>query len=257
VHELRSSRFATAVFLAILFIAMPVYAEVSKEFKGEVEWTTSGERLFAALAERLDPDSMEMVLDEEPGEDGSLRHMYLLVKGARFGAFRLEEMALETRFGKFNPVSEWVDAESIKVEEILSGNFAATVLEGDINSALREQIDENWENVRVEIRPGGIFARGYYVVRGSISLKILVELSTALEVRSRKVWLKDYSLFVNNAEKTSIVEQAVRDLQPVVDLEDFVFPLNIDSLDLGGNSVKLSTRTPPQIFEGIRYLYSR
>jgi hypothetical protein len=257
VHELRSSRFATVVFLAILFIAMPVYAEAPKEFKGEVEWTTSGERLFAALIERLDPDSMEMALDEEPRDDGSVRHMFVRVKGARFGAFRLEEMALETSFSKFNPVSEWVDAESIRVEEILSGNFTASVLESDINAALKDQIDENWQNVRVEIRPGGIFARGYYVVRGSISLKILVELSTGLEVRSKKVWLKDYSLFVNNAEKTSIVEQAVRDLQPVVDLEDFVFPLNIDSLDLGGRSVKLTTRTPPKAFDGIRYVYSR
>ncbi|HDQ93250.1 MAG TPA: DUF2993 domain-containing protein [Synergistetes bacterium] len=254
---MRSSRFMIAVFLTILFAVLPVYAEAPKEFKGDVKWTTSGERLFAALVERLNPDSMEMSLDEEPKEDGSVRHMYVLVKGARFGAFRLEEMALETRFSKFNPVSEWVDAESIRVEEILSGNFAARVLESDINAALKEQIDEDWQSVRVEIRPEGIFARGYYVVRGSISLKILVELSTGLEVRSKKVWLKDYSLFVNNAEKTSIVEQAVRDLQPVVDLDDFVFPLNIDSLDLSGRSVQLTTRTAPKPFEGIRYVYSR
>lgn len=237
-------------FFALLFVvvlALPCHA-------GD----TSGELLFGALVERLNPDVMEMVVDEEPTEDGKVRHMYIKVQGARFGGFRLDEMSLETFFSKFNPVSQWEDAESIAVEDIMSGKFAATVREGDINSALKEEIgDEHWEKVHVDIRPEGLFVRGYYVTGGSVSLRILVELSTNLEVRSKKIWLKDYTLSVNNAEKTGLVEEAVRDLQPVVDLEGFVFPLSVDRIEMGEDSVRLETKTEPQSFDGITFRYRR
>lgn len=248
---------AAFVLLLVASFALPCGADDAREYKGSVTGDTSGELLFGALVERLNPDSMEMVVDEEPSEDGKIRHMYLKVNGARFGAFRLEEMRLETAFSKFNPVSQWKDAESIAVEDIMSGNFTATVREGDINSALKEQMDDNWQDVRVEIRPKGLFAKGYYVVGGSVSLKILVELSTKLEVRSKKIWLKDYTLSVNNAEKTDLVEDAVKDLQPVVDLEDFVFPLSVDRIEMDNKSIKLVTKTLPESFDGIMFKYQR
>ncbi len=249
---------AVFVLLLVTTFALPCSADKVREYKGSVTGDTSGELLFGALVERLNPDSMEMIVDEEPSEDGKVRHMYLKVGGATFGAFRLEEMCLETSFSKFNPISQWKDAESIVVEDIMSGNFTATVREKDINSALKEQIgDDHWRSVHVDIRPEGLFAKGYYVTGGSVSLKILVELSTKLEVRSKKIWLKDYTLSVNNAEKTGLVEDAVRDLQPVVDLEDFVFPLSVDRIEMGEESIKLVTKTLPRSFDGIMFKYQR
>ncbi|GAB6280652.1 MAG: DUF2993 domain-containing protein [Thermovirga sp.] len=245
------------VLLLAASFALPCGADIAREYKGSVTGDSSGEVLFGALVERLDPDSMEMVVDEEPSEDGRVRHMYIKVQGARFGGFRLEEMVLETAFSKFNPISQWKDAESIVVEDIMSGNFTATILEEDINSALKEQIGDHWRGVLVDIRPDGLFARGYYVTGGGVSLKILVDLSTKLEVRSKKIWLKDYALSVNNAEKTGLVEEEVRNLQPVVDLEDFVFPLSVDRIEMGEKSVKLVTKTAPQSFDGIRFKYDR
>ncbi|MDO9509614.1 MAG: hypothetical protein Q7I97_09825 [Thermovirgaceae bacterium] len=253
---MKSAKYAVALLLS-LSLALPAVAGDVKDFKGSVEGTSAGAVLFGALVERLDPDSMEMVLDEEPSEDGKVRHMYLEIKGAHFGSFRLDEMSLETMFNKFNPVAEWSDPEKISVENIMAGNFSATVCEADINKALSEKIDENWKNVQVDIKPEGLFARGYYVVKGSVSLKILVELSTGLEVRSRKIWLNNYKLFVNNAEKTSIVKDAVKDLQPVVDLEDFVFPLNVDRIEMGSDTIRLVTKTAPKPFAGVMFKYNR
>ena len=126
-----------------------------------------------------------------------------------------------------------------------------------IRSSRSEIGDDHWRNVHVDIRPEGLFARGYYVTGGSVSLKILVELSTKLEVRSKKIWLKDYSLSVNNAEKTALVEEAVKDLQPVVDLEGFVFPLSVDRIEMGETSIKMVTKTMPQSFDGIMFKYKR
>ena len=62
---------------------------------------------------------------------------------------------------------------------------------------------------------------------------------------------------MNNAEKTGLVEEEVRNLQPVVDLEDFVFPLSVDRIEMGEKSVKLVTKTAPQSFDGIRFKYDR
>ena len=254
---MKLTRTVFVLLFAFVFV-LPCDAGSTREFTGSVSGETSGEMLFGAFVERLDPDSMEMIVDEEPSADGKVRHIFIKVQGARFGAFRLEEMILETAFSKFNPVYQWRDAGSIVVEDIMSGNFSAKVCEGDINSALKEQIaNDHWRGICVDIRPEGLFARGYYVTGGSVSLKILVELSTKLEVRSKKIWLKDYTLSVNNDEKTALVEEAVRDLQPVVDLEDFVFPLSVDSIEMGAGSVRLATKTLPKPFAGISFKYRR
>lgn len=159
-------------------------------------------------------------------------------------------MSLEAVFSKFNPVSQWKDAESIIVEDIMSSNFTATVLERDINSALKELIDDHWRGVLVDIRPRGAVHKRILCHWGSVSLNIFVDLSTMFEVRSKKIWLKDYTLSVNNAEKTGLVEEAVKDMQPVVDLEGFVFPLNVDRIEMGEESIKLVTKPLPQSFGG-------
>jgi hypothetical protein len=250
-------RKVAGAFLLVAVFSLPGHAGDVREYRGTVPWGSPGEKLFSALASRLDPDAMEMILDEEPSPDGRIRHMYINVKGARIGGFRLDELSLETAFSRFNPVLQWMDPESVVLEEIMSGNLSAAVLEKDINSALKEHVDDNWQSVKVEISPEGLSARGYYVVRGSVSLKILVELSTGLEVRGKKVWLKDYTLSVNNAEKTDLVRDAVKDLQPLVDMEDFVFPVNVDRIETAKGSVRLFTRTAPRPFGGIRYLYQR
>lgn len=244
-----------AMVILVLFAASTCWAGPTYSYNGAVEEETRGAVLFNYLVQRLNPESMEMVIDQEPDDEGNIRHLYLKVNGANFGGFRVKALSLETMFSRFSPPSTWGNGKEIELEDAMTGHFAASVTEADVNTALKGQLDDNWKDVVVDFRNGEIFAKGYYLVRGTISLKILVELFTGLEVRAKQIWLKDYRLEVNNAEKTDIVRDAVKDIQPLVDLSDFVFPLDVQKLDITDGGLALSTRVPPTGFDGIKYCY--
>jgi hypothetical protein len=137
----------------------------------------------------------------------------------------------------------------------MQGYVNATVKEEDINRALLDHTDEHWKDVMVDVRPGELFARARYHVQGAVSLKILVEVSTGLKMTGRQVWLDNYRLEVNNAEKTSVIRDDIDKLQPILDMEEFVFPLDLREITMDDEKIVFASRVEPKVFEGIRYVY--
>jgi hypothetical protein len=89
-------------------------------------------------------------------------------------------------------------------------------------------------------------------------LTLLAEVKTGLEIRQGKeLWLKDVELKINHDEQTDAVRQAIRDIQPVVDIRDFPFPVTLAVLSVDDQKLRISTRTPPKPFEGILLRYVR
>ncbi len=252
---MRKIRFALAL---VLLLIMPVYCSAADILidLNDREHNDPSALLFKTLLTRLDPESMTMVLDAEPASDGTVRHLYLDVKGAAFDGFRLESLRVETVFGKFNPVKEWKEGREIIVEDVMQGYVHAIAREMDMNQALLDMADEHWKDVKVDLRPGELFLKARYHVKGSVSLKILVEISTGLKIIGKQVWLDNYILEVNNAEKTSVIKDEIDKYQPLIDLEGFVFPLDLKEIIIDKEKIVFSSRVEPKSFDGIRYLYN-
>ena len=138
----------------------------------------------------------------------------------------------------------------------MQGYVHAIVREKDMNQALLDLADEHWKDVKVDLRPGELFLKARYHVKGSLSLKILVEISTGLKIMGRQVWLDNYMLEVNNAEKTSVIKDEIEKYQPLIDLEGFVLPLELKEIIIDKEKIVFSSRVEPKPFDGIRYVYN-
>lgn len=251
---MRKIRFGLVLLFLLIIPALCFAAEISIDLN-DTEHKDASALLFKDLLSRLDPEAMTMVLDGEPSDDGTIRHLYLDVKGATFSGFRLDTLTMETVFGKFNPVEEWKEGSEILVEDVMQGYVHAIVKEKDINKALLDQTDDHWKDVMVDVRPGELFARARYHVKGAVSLKILVEVSTGLRMTGKQVWLDNYRLEVNNAEKTSVIKEEIEKLQPVLDLKEFVFPLDLKEITMDHEKIVFASSVEPQPFKGKKYVY--
>ena len=230
-----------------------------REFTGAFTPATNGEKLLSLLVSLTDPETLELHLDEEPDDRGNVRNMYFLVKGANVGGFRIERLALEASFVEFTPPSEWnPDGDDpIGVKNVLRSNIEAVILERDINAALAKASGDDWHGVSVDLKPGTINARGYYTVKNP-GLTLLAEVKTGLEIRrGKELWLKDVLLKINHDEQTNVVRDAIDEIQPVVDLRDFPFPVTLAVLSVDEETLRISTRTPPKAFSGITLGYRR
>jgi hypothetical protein len=243
------------VLLLILTVAGCSRGEEINITPDDTEHNEASALLFKDFIRRLDPEGMTMILDGEPSEDGMVRHLYIDVDGACFSGFRLDDLRIETVFGQFNPVSEWTDGREVQLQDVMQGYVNAIVKEKDINRALLDHTDEHWKDVMVDVRPGELFVRARYHVQGAVSLKILVEVSTGLQMTGKKVWLDNYRLKVNNAEKTSVIRDDIDKLQPILDMEEFVFPLDLREITMDDEKIVFASRVEPKVFEGIRYVY--
>jgi hypothetical protein len=239
------------VLLLILTVAGCSSGEEINITPDDTEHNEASALLFKDFIRKLDPEGMTMILDGEPSEDGMVRHLYIDVDGACFSGFRLDDLRIETVFGRFNPVSEWANREEVELQDVMQGYVHATVREEDINRALLDHTDEHWKDVMVDVRPGELFARARYHVQGAVSLKILVEVSTGLKMTGRQVWLDNYRLEV----KTSVIRDDIDKLQPILDMEEFVFPLDLREITMDDEKIVFASRVEPKVFEGIRYVY--
>lgn len=245
----------------LLIVPSPLTAaqEDVREFEGSFTPATNGEKLLSLLVSFTDPEALELHLDEEPDDQGNVRNMYILVKGADLGGFRIEHLALEASFVEFTPPSQWnPDADDpIGVKNALRSNIEAVILEKDINAALAKASGDDWHGVSVDLKPGAINARGYYTIKNP-GLTLLAEVKTGLEIRlGKELWLKDVLLKINHDEQTDVVRDAINEIQPVVDLRDFPFPVTLAVLSVDEESLRLSTRTAPKAFSGITLSYRR
>ncbi len=255
--------FLPVISLLALLLLVPSQLSAAsgtlREFEGAFTPSTNGEKLLSLLVSLTDPDSLDLCLDAEPDDQGNVRNMYFLVKGANVGGFRIERLALEASFVEFTPPSQWnPDADDpIGVKNVLRSNIEAVILEKDINAALARATGDDWHGVSVDLKPGTINARAYYTIKNP-GLTLLAEVKTGLEIRlGKELWLKDVLLKINHDEQTNVVRDAIDEIQPVVDLRDFPFPVTLAVLAVDEQSLRISTRTAPKTFSGITLGYRR
>ena len=213
--------------------------------------------LFRLFQDRFTPEEMTLVVDGHPDESGRVRHIFLDVRGAVVDGMRLDHIAVEAFDAQFNDPREW--QEELTVLSMLAIYAQATILEEDLNARLREkQIgddDAHWQRIGVDFHEGGVHAEGVYRAQFLFTFDILIEIDGQFDlVRGRQVWLSDYTLKLNRREiPQALAKRAVGQLQPILDLDRFIFPLRLASITQDDDRACLRSRHLPTRFEGITY----
>lgn len=240
-----------------LVVATP--AGAADTFRGTVPRETPEEALVAWFVQTLQPETLTLVLDGPPAPDGDIRHFYLAAEGARYEGIRISSVELEGMFVQCNPRSEWTTDRGPAIRSALKGSIRAVLTEKDLNDFLLQATlddgDGRWSNFRLKLSPGSLYAKGYYRPE-DVGMKILVELEGPLKLdEGTKIRLDDYSLKVNNAEKSSSIKRSIEKAQPLIDFSTFVLPVRLATLDTGGHRLLIASRVPPRSFDGTTYRY--
>ncbi|MDI9388791.1 MAG: DUF2993 domain-containing protein [Synergistota bacterium] len=245
-----------ALTLALVLLAASPFPASSAEGS-----ETNGERLVRFFVDEFHPETMSMIIENEPEDDGLVREMFLDVTGCDIGGVRIDSLKLRAVGVSFTPPSEW-EREPPDIREILNVHAFARITESDLNKNLLEKQfgdDDEWHNLQVRISPDGIYARGNYHVRVLFTLDILIEIFSKFKiVDMQQVWLDDYTLRVNRVDVPGfITDKAISQIQPLLDLGKFVFPLRLSSIVFEQGSMTIASRVIPEPFEGIVYEYTR
>jgi len=243
--------------------AAAAFAEEAPRISAEAEVRPASKILFENFLRELTPEKLTMIVDEEPDATGRIRRLYLDMQGPRIGGVRVEYMRVEALDVQCNPVEEWTrETETpIEVRSVLMAYTEAAITEKDINDDLiRKQIgedDANWKKLSLDFSSEGLYARGYYHVKFLFSLDILIELRGKLGIREGKqIWLEEYGFKLNRVDVPDfLADRAVAQLQPILDLGRFLFPVRLETLVMDDEKVRLAGRVLPQRFEGIVYTY--
>nr|WP_321502605.1 hypothetical protein [uncultured Dethiosulfovibrio sp.] len=249
------------LFLFVAFSCFFPFRAYTQErlFSGSVDVTGPETSLLRWLVDVTGPESARMILDGPIGADGKIRHLYFEAVGPTLEGLRVESLSVETVFTDFGPLSTWTDRGPSEIREVVMGYFDSTMTDSDINGFLKGMTmkgDEgDWESISVKFIPGGLSALGYYNLRNP-GLKLKVELDGRLVLRDRsEIWLDRYIFKVNNDDQSSVVESALEKVQPIVDMKNFIFPVQLQTLDLQKGRMRLATRVLPKPFDGISLVY--
>lgn len=220
-----------------------------------------GELLLRHFVGEFAPEKMTMIIDEEPDPAGYVREIYMDITGCLIGGVRMDSLKVKAVGVQMNLPEEWGE-KGLDVREILNVHAFAKILEKDLNDNLLSKEfgdDDHWNNLQVDMRPEGIYARGNYLVTMLFRLNILIEIFSRFKiVDSQQVWLDDYTLRVNRVDVPQfITDQAVEKIQPLLDLRKFIFPLKLNSIQYGEDSLTITSRVLPEPFEGIVYEFKR
>jgi len=257
---MNSFKKAINIFITII-IALLAFA-ISIPASAQEENAPASQKLYEAFIEGLKPEKMELILNQEPDENGKVGHIYLNLTGCNIGGVRVAHLAIEAIDVGFTPPSTW-DTESPDVRNMLDIKAKATILEEDVNKALlSEEFGDNdghWHDLLLDFRDGGLYVRGYYLTKFLFRLDILIELEGRFEIhKGKELWLADYVMRVNKVDlPKSITEKAISQIQPVIDLNEFIFPLTLDKIEQTEDKVTLASRLDPEPFEGIKYTYEK
>jgi len=216
-----------------------------------------GKLLLRHFVSEFAPERMTMIVDEEPDNTGYVRDIYLDIAGCVIGGVRMDSLRVRAMGVQMNPPGEW-EKKGLDAREILSVHAFARILEKDLNDNLLSKEfggDDHWSNLQVDMRPDGIYARGNYLVTVIFRLNILIEIFSRFKiVDMQQVWLHDYTLKVNRVDVPQfITDQAVEQIQPLLDLRKFVFPLKLHSIEYDEYSLTITSRVLPEAFQGIVY----
>ena len=220
-----------------------------------------GEKLLQHLVEEFRPEKLHMVLENEPNDNGLIRELFLDVAGCDIGGVRIDSLKMRATGVTLNPPALW-EQEGLDAREVLNVHAFARITERDLNeNLLQKQFgdDDAWHNLQVQMTPEGIYARGNYHVRVLFTLNILIEIFSKFKiVDMQQVWLDDYTLRVNRVDVPGfITDNAVSQIQPLLDLSKFVFPLRLSSITFDEGSMTIASRVMPEAFEGIVYEYEK
>ena len=236
--------------LAVFFpLPLPVHAQDTNQITSEM--------LFDAFLSGLHPESMEMILDAAPDENGRVPRIYLDLEGCHVGHVRIERLQVDAMDVAFTHPSTWAETGP-GVELALLVRTKAWVCEDDVDAALRSGIfggvEKSWQDVRLRFRDGGVYVKGYKKV---LFLNIFFELQGRFDIRNgRELWLTDYSMRINNVNAPEgLTERTVSQIQPLIDLRAFSFPLKLKRAIQIKDYLILESRTPPEPFEGIHFQY--
>lgn len=242
--------FGCCVFLAVLFfLALP--ADSGEKNK------TDSEMLFDAFSKGLRPESMVMILDGEPDENGRVRRIYLDFVGCYVGQVRIDRFYVEALDVTFTPPSIWNEKEP-EVRNVLLVRAKTKICEDDVKIALRSdkfnKKDDNWHDIQLNFRDSRAYVSGYKKIA---FLDIFFELQGRFDIRhGGEVWLADYSMRINrlNAPE-SLTEKTISRIQPLIDLGRFPFPLTLRRISQERDYIILESRVAPESFEGTTFLY--
>lgn len=240
--------------IILIFHSAPLWGQ-------EISALTTGQRLQHHFIKELDPEKMTIVFDEEPNENGYIRDMYMDIQGAIIGGVRIKSLSLRAMGVQLSPITTWGE-EGPEVNYIMNIHAKGVICEDDINRNLLQKEfgdDDHWHNIQLDISPDGIYAKGYYLVRLLLKLDILIEIESRLKiVNQQQIWLDDYKVRVNRVDVPDFVtEKAVSQIQPLLDLSKFVFPLKLTSIAYDDTSITLSSAKEPEPFDGIIYRYEK
>ncbi|GAB1399387.1 hypothetical protein MASR2M17_10210 [Aminivibrio sp.] len=216
-----------------------------------------GAELLQYFLRELAPEKITMILADQPDGEGHVREIYLDLKGCVIGGVRIDTLRMDAVGVRFNPPGEWRE-KGIEPLEVLNAHAVARLTEYDLNeNLLQKQFgdDDSWRNLQVDIHPGGIYARGNYIAQFIFRLDILIEIFSKFKiVDMQQVWLDDYSVRVNRMDIPKfITDKAVAEIQPLLDLGKFVFPLKLHSIEYDEEAITISSRVIPEPFPGVVY----
>lgn len=244
------SAIGCCVFLAVLLIlALP--ADSGEKNK------TDPQMLFDAFCKGLRPESMVMILDGEPDENGRVRRIYLDFTGCYVGNVRIDRFYVEALDVTFTPPSSW-DEKGPEVKNVLLVRAKAKICEDDVKIALRSdkfnKKDDNWHDIQLNFRDREAYVSGYKKVA---FLDIFFELQGRFDIsHGGEVWLADYSMRINRLDAPkALTEKTISRIQPLIDLGRFPFPLTLRRIIQEKEYIILESRVAPELFKGTTFLY--
>jgi hypothetical protein len=241
----------------MLVFAAPASAA---EFVGKIEARDSTSLLLAHYVEAFTPESLFLVIDEQP-DAGYFRDLYMDLTGVSIDGVRVDRLTFRMHDAQFNPPSEWADGK-VECENALQVYARCLLKEDDINRKLAAETfgkDDRWQNISMKIAPTGLSARGTYVAKVLfVTLNILIEIDSGLKiVGNKELWLDNYNVHVNTVNVPSyITRKALGQIQPLLNLGKFPLPLKLHKVEFQEGQAEFSTRILPHpIPGGITYRY--
>lgn len=217
------------------------------------------DELGNAMVREFSPDCLVFTSAEPIGDDGFTSHLHLAVEGGKIDKLRIDEISVEAFNVRFNPPEMW--QEKLRLEAVDEVRLAARITEKDINAALLgTELDEHWKNVHIDLRPKEIVAIGVYQQSFIFKFRFLLKLAGELEiVDGNKVYLTNYRFYANGFRiSQETTDKIVEEIQPILDLTNFVFPAKLKEIRLSEEELLLYSDPPPsEISGGVVWSFKR
>jgi hypothetical protein len=255
---LKALRIIFVVALCLVF-SEPVFS-ADFSYKGKFEPQDITSQLLKFYIEKVNPESFELIIEDEPDETGLFKNIYMDIVGCNVSGVRIDRLTFQLIETQFNNPDEWVsnDVECISALEVYA---TCRLLEDDINADLRERVigsgDDKWRNLKIKISPKGLSGKGEYCVKLVFTFDILIEIESKLRiVGGQEIWLLDASVKLNKLDVPEYVtNMALDQIQPLLNLKTLPLPLKLNKITFREKEALFETRVLPNKIEGITYTY--